>query len=342
MEAGIMGIYKGFFFIICLLLCKISFAVHDVQTETYDIPFQQGLNIHLKEKKLAQTHGKVILLINPLSIPSLEAFDVKGYSLMNELAQQGFDVWGIDFIGQGKSSFPPEMQKDPAPTGLLPLQAHDAVPQLAAAIEFIRNKTKAQTIALLGWSWGSIVAAMYAAENPTAVDHLVLHGAMHAFPMTAALQKQFLQPYRASDQSFNKKLPAYQNVPWKMIESHWKRMTMGNDTIISQAALNAVGDAYQKIDPNPKVKHTLRRPMGPMKDLFLIWNNQPIYPIDRITSPTLVIYGDQDIFIDKALYSKLTHANIKKEVVLKEATHWVMYEKARTQFIHEILQFLDQ
>lgn len=337
-----MRIYKLFTLMIGLIVCPQGFALN-IHTQKYDIAYQQGLKIHLKEKKLSQTkNNKIILLINPLSIPSLTAFDVSGYSLMDTLAKSGFDVWGIDFIGQGKSSFPPEMQKNPAPIGLLPLQARDAVHQLNTAVHFIQNKTGAKTVSLLGWSWGSVVAAMYSIENPKIVDHLILYGAMYSFLMPASSQMLFVQPYRATDQSFSKALPAYQNIPWKIIESHWKRMLNGNKTITTQDAFDAVGHTYKGADPNPIVKGTLRRPMGPIKDLFSIWNNQSVYNINRLVTPTLIIYGDQDLFAEKDLYSKLTHVKKKKEVVLKEATHWLIYEKARTQFNDEIIQFLNK
>lgn len=335
-----MKSYKYFLIAIAFFTSQAIFAA-DLKSYDYYLEYQNELKIHLKEKKLDNNkQGKVIVLVNSLSIPSLEAFDVPNYSLMDILAENGFDVWGIDFVGQGKSSFPESMKKTPAPTGLLPLRATDAKPELATALEFISKKTGNKTVSLLGWSWGSIVAAMYAIEHPAQVDHLILYGAMYSASLPKAAQELFLKPYTDNHGAFNNNLPAYQNIPWKIIQTHWQMMTEANTTIASQDALDAVGKTYVSIDKHPIEKDTVRRPMGPMKDLFLIWHKQALYPIHKITTPTLVIYGDQDIFADKHLFSQLTGAKNKKEMELKEATHWLIYEKTRSEFYNEVISFI--
>ena len=338
-----MAIYKYLIFTVVLFATQSVFSIK-VSSQDYYITYKNGLKIHLKEKKVANAkQSKVIVLINPLSIPSLEAFDVPGYSVMDTLAKSGFDVWGIDFIGQGKSSYPPEMLTNPAPTGLIILQAKDTVPQLNKAINYIVQKTGNKSVAMLGWSWGSVVAAMYAINHPKQVDHLVLYGAMYSFALSESAQKLFIKPYEAIDHhTFSTTLPAYQNISWKIIENHWKMMINNNNSIATQDAFTAVGNTYCKIDSHPFIKNTVRRPIGPMKDLYSIWNNQPIYDTNKLTVPTMVIYGDQDIFADPNLYSKLANVKIKQEVKLKEATHWLIYEKSRSQFNDMVIKFLNK
>ncbi len=336
-----MNTYK--LFLITIVFCMASSIVAaKVHSHDYFLNTQNDLKIYLKEKTLTNNkNAKVIILVNSLSIPSVAAFDVPQFSLMDKLAENGFDVWGIDFVAQGKASFPPSMQKNPPPTGIFPLRATEALPQLAHAIDFITQKTGKTKVTLLGWSWGSIVAAMYAIKYPTQVDHLILYGAMYADSLPQSAQAIFLQPYATKNGQFNEHLPAYQNIPWKIIQSHWQMMTNGNATIASQAAFNAVGNTYRSIDKHPIEKGTLRRPMGPMKDLFLTWHHQVPYPIKQITTPTLVIYGEQDIFADKTLFSQLTHVKHKKEVHVKEATHWLIYEKNRSEFYNAVTNFIN-
>ncbi len=45
--------------------------------------------------------------------------------------------------------------------------------------------------------------------------------------------------------------------------------------------------------------------MGPLEDLYSIWNNRPLYDASQMTSPVLVIYGGDEWFADKDMLSKL-------------------------------------
>jgi pimeloyl-ACP methyl ester carboxylesterase len=234
------------------------------------------------------------------------------------------------------------MQVTPAPMGIYPLRAKDAVTQLHSAINFISQQTGVSQVSLLGWSWGSIVAAMYSADYPKQVQKLILYGSMYSATLPAPMATMVIQPFQQQAGIFSLKLPAYQNIPWEEVHEHWLSMLQGKTDIVSPEAMDAVAKSYIKIDPNPFIKHTLRRPMGPMEDLFYIWNQKPIYDISRVTVPTLVIYGDQDVFADHHLYSQLNHVKIKKQVVIPEATHWLIYEKGRIPFYKEIINFLKQ
>ncbi|HBI03489.1 MAG TPA: alpha/beta hydrolase, partial [Paenibacillaceae bacterium] len=49
----------------------------------------------------------------------------------------------------------------------------------------------------------------------------------------------------------------------------------------------------------------------------------------KITTPTLVIRGDGDFFADPGLFNALTGVKTKKDVLINDATHWVLYEKHR-------------
>ena len=309
----------------------------------YTIPYTSGQTLHLKEKRLSTTQsGKVIVLINPLSIPALSAFDVPGYSLMDALAAKGYDVWGIDFTGEGSASYPVSMSKFPAPSGVYPLEAKDAVKELKDGVDYIAKKTGKKSVDLLGWSWGSVVAAMYSIQHPKQVNHLVLYGSMYSSKLAESIQPIFIKPFESLVGVFSQSLPAYQNIPWKVINTHWNMMLESNPTIASESAIDAVGKVYVSADPKPVIANSLRRPMGPMKDLFAIWNSQPIYDISKLTTPTLVIYGDQDLFADHELYSKLTNVKTKQEIVLNEATHWLIYEKTRAEFVDDVAEFLNK
>ncbi|TDT72059.1 pimeloyl-ACP methyl ester carboxylesterase [Allofrancisella inopinata] len=334
------------FALVCLIFVIIiaSISKHskasNVMSSDYYINYNNK-KIHLTEKKFSTGDTKgVIMLINPLSIPSIVAFDIPNYSLMDSLAKNGYDVWAIDFIGEGKSSYPKVMQIDPAPKGTYPLQATQAIKQLDKAIDFVLNKTHQKNMAILGWSWGSVVAAMYATENPYKVSHLVLYGSMYCSRLEKTIEPMFIRPFAGKNDEFNEELPDYQNITWEMIKQHWQMMLKDDKSIVSDQTINQIGKAYINIDPAPYIPDSLRRPMGPMKDLYSIWNGIPVYDISKLTTPTLVIYGDQDLFADRELYEKLVNVKIKQKVEIKHATHWLIYEKTRDQFIQNVLNFL--
>lgn len=336
-----MAVYKRLVFIVTLFYWPLLWA-NSIQRLNYDIPFAHA-QIHVEEKKLAQTHPQeVVILLSPLSIPSLLAFDVERYSLMDVLAKAGFDVWAIDFVGEGHSSYPKVMQISPAPKGVFPLRATDAEQQLNVVIQFIKKNTGIHSVSLLGWSWGSVVAALYSSQHPQAIHTLILYGSMYSAPLPASIQHMMLAPFQTSPGTFNPQLPAYQNIPWQEIRQHWVSMMQGDTDIAPPDAIRAVEQAYLQSDPHPFIPGTLRRPMGPMYDLFSIWHQRPLYPIANIKAPTLVIYGELDLFADHNLYNQLSGTRIKKQIVIPQATHWLIYEKNRTIFYSAVLAFLKE
>ncbi len=332
---------QALFFIVALFYWPLLWA-NPIQRLNYDIPFAHG-QIHVEEKKLAQTHPQeVIILLAPLSIPSLLAFDVERYSLMDVLANAGFDVWAIDFSGEGHSSYPEVMQISPAPKGIFPLRATEAAQQLDVIIQFIRKNTGIHSVSLLGWSWGSVVAALYSSQHPQTIHTLILYGSMYSASLPGPIQNMMLAPFQTSPGTFNNQLPAYQNIPWQEIRKHWVSMMQDHTDIASPDAIRAVEQAYLQSDPHPFIPGTLRRPMGPMQDLFSIWHQRPIYPIASIQTPTLVIYGDLDLFADHHLYDQLSGVLIKKKIVIPQATHWLIYEKNRAIFYTDVISFLKE
>ena len=319
----------------------INAYADSIISHEYYVPYN-GQKIHLKEKKLSSVKSaKVIVLVNPLSIPALSAFDVPNYSLMDALAKRGYDVWGIDFVGEGTSSYPKTMELSPAPIGTYPLQATEAVKELHHGISYISKTTGKKSVSILGWSWGSAVGAMYAIQNPKQVSHLVLYGSMYSSTLQKSIQPIFIKPFAGNDNGFSESLPAYQNIPWKVINTHWNMMINGDKSIVEESAVEQVAKVYTEADPKPVMVNSLRRPMGPMKDLYSIWSGKPIYDISKLRTPTLVIYGDQDFFADHELYSKLINVKSKREIELKEATHWLIYEKTREQFVDDVVNFLN-
>lgn len=177
---------------------------------------------------------------------------------------------------------------------------------------------------------------MYAAGHPEKVNKLILYGAMHGFSLPS-----MVKPFEEKPGILNSKLPAYQLATFDMILHHWHTMMKGHE-LAHKEAFEAVAKVFMESDPTSRSRqpNSIRRPVGPLVDLYYIWNNRPLFDAAKIKAFVLVIRGDADIFADPALFGKLSVATEKKEIIIKDATHWVLYEKNRDQLISETALFL--
>jgi pimeloyl-ACP methyl ester carboxylesterase len=71
---------------------------------------------------------------------------------------------------------------------------------------------------------------------------------------------------------------------------------------------------------------------------------RPIWNASSIYVPVLVIAGEYDTWSypedREGLMRDLTNAPLKTHVIIKNATHFVLFEERRFEFFDEILSFL--
>jgi pimeloyl-ACP methyl ester carboxylesterase len=301
-----------------LLLMNIP-AVHAQAVTSVTVPGgDAGISINLLRTVATKPSGQApILLLHAYGAPCAEAYDLPGFSLMHELSATGRDIFAMDARGFGRSSKPVQ----PAPVG----RATDAVKDVVKVIEYILKTTGAKQVALFGWSWGGVVAPMVAIERPELVERLAVFGAMYAYVLP-----MMTQPFAARDDPahFSPIAMAYQKIETGKVLGHWRMMLAGRKNLVDDATITKVEALAERCSagaPSAAPGFTVR-PMGPLQDLFEIWNNRPIYDAALVKVPTLVIRGDLDSFADTALAAKLPLA---REVVIADATHWLPYEKHR-------------
>lgn len=142
--------------------------------------------------------GKVVLMVHGGFWPSSVAFDCPypGYSWMEALAREGYDVFTLDMTGHGRSAL--DLQSDPrnlAPEdraklrpGVLADGDRDAsapypyrlvttdseTADLDAVVDFIRGLRSVARVKLIGWSGGGIRTGTYALRYPEKVERLVI------------------------------------------------------------------------------------------------------------------------------------------------------------------------
>jgi pimeloyl-ACP methyl ester carboxylesterase len=121
------------------------------------------------------TPDKILLYVHGATYPAETSFDLPlgGRSMMDYVAQHGYDVYLVDVRGYGGSTKPAEMDAPPAenkPIVDTPTAARD----VGAAVDHILQKRGVAKIDLMGWSWGTAILGLYTTTHNDKVNRLVL------------------------------------------------------------------------------------------------------------------------------------------------------------------------
>jgi pimeloyl-ACP methyl ester carboxylesterase len=136
---------------------------------------REGLKLKLYEKwrvgfeESWKQNGKVILLVHGATWASKCTFDPdpeRGYSLMEVLADAGYDVFAVDLHGYGKS----EKSEDDW------TEATVAAKDVEVAVEFIRSFRWVERVHLFGYQWGAQPVALFATSKPQKIGKMALLG----------------------------------------------------------------------------------------------------------------------------------------------------------------------
>jgi pimeloyl-ACP methyl ester carboxylesterase len=136
---------------------------------------REGVKLKLYEKwrvgneETWKQNGKVILLVHGATWATRCTFDPDpehGYSLMEVLADAGYDVFAVDLHGYGKSQGTAEDWTEAA----------HAVKDVEAAVDFIRSFRWVERVHLFGYQWGAQPVALFATLKPQKVGRMALLG----------------------------------------------------------------------------------------------------------------------------------------------------------------------
>jgi pimeloyl-ACP methyl ester carboxylesterase len=344
---------------VCLLLLLLSSApaaeLPPLVTEEYMVDATDpGIQLYVRNKHPADMarvpEGRVLLYVHGATQPSEATFDLplEGVSWMDSIAAAGWDVWLMDVRGYGRSTRAAALAA-PGATQAPVVRTETKVRDLAAVVDFIRARRGAQKISLLGWSWGTIVVAAYAAAHGDEIGSLVLYApvwcagpcdfdpehahrlaATHAQdPESAAVVVQTMAQARRRIQAGapESQLDALMPPAWF---AAWAAATLATDPVGAQQ--------------DPPV---LRSPAGVSQDGGDYWDaGKAFYDPQAITAPTLVIVGAWDAVTPpsgaRALYDALVNSPGRRFVEIAEATHGVMLETKRMALFREVQGFLDE
>ena len=315
-----------------------------ITMEDFRIASDVGIDIYVRNKRPAGltqfSAAKTVLYVHGSTYPSETAFDLKldGLSWMDYVAQQGYDVYLLDVRGYGASTRPPQMDKpanDSAPFG----GTEEAMRDVDAVVEFIKQRRSIDKVNLLAWSWGTAIMQWYTSLNSHKVHKLVLYAPVW-IRQTASLVQTGPGP-----------TPAYRTVRKDQAKARWLAGVAADKhaDLIPAGWFEAWADATFATDPvgakqNPPV---LRAPNGVIADGLKYWGNGVIpWKAENIKVPVLLIKAewDQDTpaYMAQNLFPKLTGAPYKRYVEIGEGTHTVIMEKNRMSLFREVQLFLDE
>jgi len=315
-------------------------------TEEYMIPTgDAGIEVFVRNKRsesmAAFVPARTLLFVHGATYPAHTTFDLPlgGLSWMDYMASRGFDVWCMDIRGYGRSTRPPEMAEPPEANPPL-VRGETALADIAAVAAFIRAHRNLPRLIHMGWSWGATLMGRFAADNPGAVERLVLiappwlrEGASPA----AAGKGARLGAYRLVTQAAARErwlagVPEAKRaglIPPGWFE-HWAGVTWATDP--------------EGLRRNPSV---LRAPNGVLLDSREYAEaGRPYWDPGRVTAPTLLVTAEWDRdtppAMAVAIFPLLVNSPGKRLVLLGEGTHSIMMERNRGTLFQTVQGFLEE
>lgn len=271
-----------------------------------------GVKLYLQRLTVAGDNpDRQILLVHGLTYSSHEFdVDVADYSLARFLASQGFAVWSLDIAGYGRS--------DEVKDGFLPDSSYAAL-DIAEAAKKILDLTGQKKLDVLGWSWGTVTSARFAAAYPELVNKLVLYAPI----LTGLGQAQVA--VSTNHNTWEHAAGDFQTGPNGEIDY----------AIVEPAVVNAFQSNCWRYDKDSS-------PNGGRRDL-LVAPETILIPFDTLKTPTLVIGGDKDPYLNldalKREIAKLPQGS--EFALIPGAAHAMMMEKPYyQQFRAQVADFL--
>lgn len=245
-----------------------------------------GLELFVREiLPSSSSRTDYLLFVHGNTFPSLSNFDLplKGYSLTEYLAQNGINCCIFDHRGYGASG---------RPSGGSNLTVTEKARDLEAVYRFLTEERGATSIGLVGLSAGCNTIAEFLSATSVEVASVVFLSPTYLFNPFMKVSQRRIRLFRACRALIGQGDNVHLAISKKALES---RLYRGEEEEIDREAFERFVDlaieltqpkaGSQKIEtpvlsfPNPKASYKL-------------W--QPLFETRHITSPTLIVRGEQD------------------------------------------------
>jgi pimeloyl-ACP methyl ester carboxylesterase len=297
------------------------------------------------------TDDNIVLFLHGATAPSTCDFDLpyKDYSWADWLAKHGYVVYMGDYRNYGGSTREAAMD-EPAANNKPVTRSYLALRDVEAMVEWIKAKRGVKQVTVIGWSWGAMMAGYYSSLHSENVRKLVLYAPLYNFNDHTNLGPGSALQNKRKPLEFNFAVGAYRLVAEAANTARWNgEIPVDNKDEYRDPALPAeFWKACLATDPtsNTRTPPSLRAPNGVLEDSFYQATGRPLWNAANIYAPTLVIAGQYDTWSypedREGLMRDLVHAPVKQSVLIPDATHFVLFEKNRFQFLDAILKFLSE
>ena len=316
--------YKVLVGVLFFALAMLSNAVHAQSSSAAKVVAQEfwtqkGAVRLWVYRKFAddQKLGKPILfLVHGSSYSGKTMFDLQvpgrdDFSLMDQFARLGYDVWTMDHEGYGHSD---------RTSGLSDIAS--GVEDLVAAMNIVRRETGSEKAAFFGQSSGALRAARFASVHPQAVEKL----ALDAFVWTGKGAPTLVQ--RA------KRLPELLKSNVRKVDAEFYRSVFTRDH--EGAAEPMIGDVVA----SEELRYGDTVPNGTYIDMV---TKLPVVDPDKVQCPVLIVRAEHDgIATDEDImgfYARLPSAD-KQVVKISGLAHTALLGVNRHRFWHALHSFL--
>jgi pimeloyl-ACP methyl ester carboxylesterase len=263
---------------------------------------------------------------------------------MWSLASGGRAVYALDVRGFGHSLTGGIMD---APADAHPPFAllGDAVSDIGAAIDLILARERARAVDLVGFSWGTITSAHYAATNPGRVARLALYAPLYA-EVNSLWLGRIADPRDHS--RLNPSIGAYRLMTKADLIGRWNGDLPTCDPSLYREhdVPELVFEVFSALDPRASSScvPAFRCPSGPLADLLSVFNGLPLYDPRKLSMPTLLLRGCDDTTSTDSDARRLLAAIGSAEKsyrLIVPGSHFLILERNRSELYQRLDAFLE-
>lgn len=330
----------------------------EVMTTDHRLPgIASGVEIHVRNKRLrslpSPSPEKVVVFVHGATYPGTVAFDhamFGGGSWLDYLALHGFDTYLFDVRGYGRSSRP-DIVGGNSQCGTPYARTPEALADLSTVVDFVRERTRAPQVNLIGWSWGTAIAGGFTSEHNAQVRHLVMVAPLWTIRNSpgVAMSRWMLSALPWPLKGHVDQLGAYRRVSKVEARQRWVRGLAPEvaEQLMPQAEFDRWWQALLAVQgAQGDAADHVESPNGVMADLIALWAaSQPTYTPEHIRVPIQLLVGEWDVdtpmYMGRELFSKLQGAPYKRLEVLGRATHSMALELNRVDLYRRTREFLE-